>query len=290
MKKLLALLLFVCSSAFAGDYVATIVPGSNQWSETGSFVSTVTINVVDAAGRTNTQAQMAVVGSNRYGACSGRGCGVPRHTIVSLASAAIQAVAADGTLSDVVDASGNPVTMTYSQIRTGHAQDTFDAWTATASVPVGSYRISVAGAATCLQRCGGGVGTGPWFDSVTETSDALPVTYWWTGSVDPSLQALGVPVLPTVIQTFSTDTSGPQMVCDLYDQLIQNAYQAFLDMVMPGAFLLESTTATVDGAACTYHITYQDLVNAPGVDAVTDTPSGNGSVGSCGARPARSPT
>jgi hypothetical protein len=281
MKFLVALLLLPLG-AQAQVVSDPNIPGSFGVPESGNYSATVALSVADTPGTTATQAALSVAGSFRIHSGSGRGGGyITVRTLNNPANVTLSLVQG-GSLVPAVDSNGVPVTFTVTQVtrHIGAYFSTYNVFTANASVPVGSYVLAVDGTETCAR-------TGPlpvcseaqsFFVGATTTFTQLPLTYWWTNSVDPSLQLLGIEPLSTVVQTYSDDPTGPQQICDLYDYPITIAVQTFYDSTAPGQFQVDMVSSSADNSSgqwvCTYHILYQNVVNNPGVDVSVDSPSG----------------
>lgn len=282
MKKIAAFLLAAWGLAAQAQFVDPNVPGSYSASEPpGSYSATVALSVADAAGTTATQATLSVSGSYGGHSGSGRGGG---YTFVrnlnSPASAVLSAVLPDGTLTPAVGADGNTITFAVTQVtkRLGGFNETYNVFLASEAVPVGSYSLVVTGTETCFRAPGTCSESGVFVVGATVTSTPLPVTYWWTNSIDPFLADRGVDRQPYVIQTYPGDSTGPQQVCDLHDYAVLLVIQNFYDSASPGQFLVDNVTSSADNGSgqwvCTYHIFYQDQINNPGVDVEVDSPSG----------------
>lgn len=108
---------------------------------------------------------IAVQGEWTYGVCSGRGgCGgaIPvLHT--TMHAAVLMANDGAGHLLPAVDIHGNPVSLTYSPLRSRLGM--VDRWLATAALPSGSYTITRMTGTSCSGRSCGLAGGSYWFAS-----------------------------------------------------------------------------------------------------------------------------
>jgi hypothetical protein len=270
MKGLVfGLLALLAGTAQAADYIDSTVPGSVGFTPAfGPYSVTVQVLVADQAGTTGTQAMISVNGSVFRHSGSGRGGGyITVYSEDNPTSATL--TAADGS---------QPVTFTATQ-RSLYGM-TYNVWTPSGPVPVGTYTLSVTGEETCHNTHGTSCAEQrPFYVAATTTYQTLPITYWWTGSINSTYQdVLGVVLVPVAVPTYPPDTSGPQQVCDLYNSEIMVGLQNFFNAIVPGRIQIDDVTSTASNPAgqwvCRYHLTYQDLVKNPGVDVVADTPDG----------------
>jgi hypothetical protein len=266
MKKLLALLLFVCSSAFAGDYVA-LVPGQQSWAELGAYSSTLSVTVTDAYGRTNTQASIGLQGQNstRRQCSSGHPVCYTIKRVVTIDTASV--ANADG--SPALASDGSVVTMVSMPV------GSTDHWSLSAPLPVGAYMVSLSGSEVCtnLTRradCGSAV----WSDSITETSDALPITYFWEMTNDAFAQVYGD--LAQVVYSSPNAADFPgivQSLCDYPGAQIASVLSTFFS---PVGYQVDAVVATPQSTGpaswtCTYVLIIElDPVNSPGVQSSYD--------------------
>ncbi len=268
MFGLLALLAGT-AQAHAADYIDSTVPGTVGFTPPfGTYSVTVQVNVADQVGTTGTQATLLVTGSAYRHSGSGRGGGY------------ITVYSADSPTSVTLTAADGSQPVTFTATPKSLYGITYNAWTASGPVPVGTYTLSVTGVEICFNTHGTYCAEQRPFDvTATTTYQQLPVTYWWTGAIAPIYQdLLGLAVVPVAVPTYPPDTSGPQQVCDLYDSQVMAGLQNFFNLLAPGRIQIGDVTSIANNAAgqwvCKYHVTYQDLLANPGVDVVADTADG----------------
>jgi len=276
---------FLCGLAMAADYTDTTVPGtwghavngpSGPVPQSVDYSDNVTIQVADLVGRTNTNAAISVTGSYRLPVGSGRGGGyLSGHYELTVATATLSVVNPDGTMSPA------SVTMSNMPVSGVHGVS-IDHWVASGPVPVGIYVLSVAGQSICTLNRPACAPNSAYYVTVTETSDPLPVTYWWTSGLSDlaSNPPFNLQLVPVNIATYPSDNSGPQQVCDLYDAQWQTSLQAFYDGNMgAGVIQIDSVTSTpvpnsTSSGSCSYTVYFQDLVDNPGVEQTFALPDG----------------
>lgn len=275
MKLLVGISIAVMFSAAASAQVVdATIPGAFSFSPItvpSSYDVKVTISVADQPGTTGTLAAFTYVGGGVLSSSSsGRGGGAYWEDRI-LDTTSVTLIAPDGS---------QPVTFVptvRTQVSGRHRSWT--TWSATGSVPAGIYTMEVAGTLTCISALHGVesqcVNPPPNELTVsTTTSIALPATYWWADVSSPSGPVLDVisaltadqvqvPHLYGVFKTFPGDNSGPQQVCDQYDDVLASAVQTFFNLYrIP--IQIDGVASTVANNVCAYTLTYEALTD-PGV-------------------------
>jgi hypothetical protein len=274
MKLFAGLSAALLSGAVYAQVVDTTVPGAFSFSPVtapGSYDVTVTISVTDQPGTTGTKATFVNVGGGVLTSnSSGRGGGAFwEDRILNTTSVTLRA--ADGS---------QPVTFAPAVNTQGTGRHrSWTTWSASGSVPVGTYTMEIAGTLTCISARFGvesGCVNPPPKELIvsTATSTPLPATYWWSDVSSPSGSYLDlinvrtneqvqVPHLYGVFKTFPGDNSGPQQVCDQYDGVLASALQNFFN-INGTALQVDGVTSTVANNVCDYKLAYEDPTN-PGV-------------------------